>query len=272
MFASLLILRTRFIDEALKRAVENGATQIVVLGAGFDSRAYRFRDLLKNCLVIEVDTEYTQAYKKRRVQESLGEIPPNVRYVGTDFGAGTLGDALAAGGFREGVKSFYICEGVSMYLPETGIREILHVVSSRSAAGSSIALDYPTMLGIEIIKQSPQATGVIPASWGESWIFGVPGTNGDGFFRELGFDPGVPLSMNNPETMKLYAVRSDGSTYAGHVLERMRAEMQARLRTGAVSSPVIAPELQKAVAAAGGVYWLAELTVLSTPRAVEIAD
>jgi methyltransferase (TIGR00027 family) len=272
MFASLMILRTRFIDEALKRAIENGATQVVILGAGFDSRAYRFRNLLKHCDVIEVDAEHTQAYKRRRVQETLGEVPPNVRYISTDFAAGNLGDALAGGGFRGGVKSFYIWEGVSMYLPEASVREVLRMVASGSAAGSSIALDYATSLGIEMIKQSPQGTGVIPSSWGEPWIFGVPGATGNQYFRQLGFDPGVPLSMNNPEVMRRYAIRNDGTTYAGRVLKKMRAERQARIRAGAVSGEVIAPELQKAVIAAGGVYWLSELTVLSTGRAGEIAD
>jgi methyltransferase (TIGR00027 family) len=59
-FAGQMILRTRFIDAALLRAVKNSATQIVILGAGFDSRAYRFRELLKDCRVFEVDAEPTQ--------------------------------------------------------------------------------------------------------------------------------------------------------------------------------------------------------------------
>src|SRR5215475_502318 len=55
VFVGLMLLRTRFIDEALSRAVANGARQIVILGAGFDSRAYRFRNQLKGCKIIEVD-------------------------------------------------------------------------------------------------------------------------------------------------------------------------------------------------------------------------
>jgi methyltransferase (TIGR00027 family) len=75
LFAGLMLRRTRFIDDALERGVKNGATQVVILGAGFDTRAYRFRDLLKNCRVIEVDAASTQAYKKRRVQEVLHDLP-----------------------------------------------------------------------------------------------------------------------------------------------------------------------------------------------------
>src|SRR5437773_10750517 len=58
--ANLLLIRTRFIDDHLLRAIENGASQVVILGAGFDTRAYRFADLLKDKLVIEVDYQSTQ--------------------------------------------------------------------------------------------------------------------------------------------------------------------------------------------------------------------
>jgi methyltransferase (TIGR00027 family) len=62
-----MIVRTRFIDEALERAVAGGATQILILGAGFDSHAYRFEPMLRQCRVFEVDRPGTQAYKKKRV-------------------------------------------------------------------------------------------------------------------------------------------------------------------------------------------------------------
>lgn len=267
ILASLMILRTRFIDEALKRAVENGATQIVILGAGFDSRAYRFGDLLQQCRIIEVDAESTQDYKKRRIQAALGEVLPNLTYVSIDFAKDAVRDALKAGGLREGERSFYIWEGVSMYLPEKSVREMLQMVASHSAPGSSIVLDYTNSLGIEIIEQSPQGPASMPASWGEPWIFGVPGDNGDEFFQKLGFDPVVPLSMNNPEVFKRYATRSDGTTYAARVMEKMRAEALARSRDGTASPlPAGVLEAQKAIAAAGGIYWLAELTVSSSPN------
>ena len=266
VLASLMILRTRFIDEALKHAVEGGASQIVILGAGFDSRAYRFRDLLKACHVIEVDAGATQEYKKRRIQAILGEAPSNVTYLSVDFAQDRLSDVLKEGGFLEGTKSFYIWEGVSMYLSDHNVRDVLQTVASLSAPGSSIVLDYANSLGIEITKQYSAAA--IPRSWGEPWIFGVPVAKGTGFFRELGFDPGVPLSMNNPEVIKRYAVRRDGTTYAAHVVEKMRVEAQERAQAGA-DSPSTANilEIQKAITSAGGVYWLAELTILGTSQA-----
>ena len=177
MFAGLMILRTRFIDDALKRAIENGATQIVILGAGFDSRAYRFRDLLKHVEVIEVDARPTQEYKKRRIQDTLGEHPPNLTYVSIDFARENIGEALKSAGFRQDTKTFYIWEGVSMYLTEKSVRDTLQMVASHSAPGTSIVLDYANSLGIEITRQIPQGPIGIAGSWGEPWIFGVPGAN-----------------------------------------------------------------------------------------------
>ena len=77
--------------------------------------------------------------------------------------------------------------------------------------------------------------------------------------------------MNDPEVFKRYAVRSDGTTYAGHVLHKMRAKAQAQAQPAAADplSPGFL-EAQKAIAAAGGVYWLAELTVSSSPHATAV--
>jgi len=71
----MMTIRTRFIDEALERAIANGATQVVILGAGFDSHASRCQKSLANAKVFEVDRPVTQELKKRRVKEVLGTPP-----------------------------------------------------------------------------------------------------------------------------------------------------------------------------------------------------
>lgn len=106
--AWLLLVRTRFMDEALLRAVENGATQIVILGAGFDTRAHRFQDVLKNCRVVEVDAPATQEYKKRRAADVLASQPQNLTYEAVDFATDHLNDSLDAAGLLETEKTFYI--------------------------------------------------------------------------------------------------------------------------------------------------------------------
>jgi methyltransferase (TIGR00027 family) len=258
LFAGLMLWRTRFIDEALERAVKNGATQIVILGAGFDTRAYRFAELLMHSRVIEVDTAPTQAYKKRRVQEVLCDLPANLTYCAMDFAKDNLMDGLRRAGFEQDEKTFYIWEGVCMYLPENSVRRTLQTIASHSALGSTLVLDYANTLGIEMGKFTPNGAGGIPASWAEPWIFGVPGTNGDEFFRELGFDPGVPISASSPEMIRRYGTRQDGTSYASGVLERLRTQARTRPQTPPPSDLL---DAQKAVVAAGGAYWFTELTV-----------
>jgi methyltransferase (TIGR00027 family) len=263
--AWMMLLRTRFIDDALERAVKNGATQVVILGAGFDTRAHRFRELLKDCMVIEVDTAATQNHKKRRIESIVIDVPTNLAYLEIDFTNDDLGSALRAAGIRRAEKTFYIWEGVIMYLPEESVRKTLLTIASHSAPGSSVVLDYFNSLGIEYTKLNPLGVGGDPAGWGEPWLFGVPGANGAEFFREVGFDPGQPLSMYNPELIKRYTIGKDGVGYGANVFERTRAAaIEARARAEAepdTPSKQVAMEFQKAIAAAGGMYWLAELTV-----------
>jgi methyltransferase (TIGR00027 family) len=77
--------RTKTFDAAMLDALKAGATQVVVLGAGFDSRGYRFTLQLPGVLFMEVDYPPTQEYKKRRVKEILGKPPATVSYVPMDF-------------------------------------------------------------------------------------------------------------------------------------------------------------------------------------------
>jgi hypothetical protein len=126
-------------------------------------------------------------------------------------------------------------------------------------------LDYFNTLGIEYMLSAPATAGGDPAGWGEPWLFGAPAPDGAEFFREVGFDPGQPLSMYNPELIKRYTIGKDGVGYGASVFEKMRAAaMEARARAEAEpDSPANQAliELQKAIATAGGTYWLAELTV-----------
>lgn len=261
LFAGLMLWRTRFIDEALERAVKKGATQVVILGAGFDTRAYRFCELLKHSRVIEVDAASTQAYKKRRVHEVLHELPTNLTYCAIDFAKDDLMGGLRRAGFKRDEKTFYIWEGVCMYLPESSVRKMLQTIASHSSPGSTLVLDYATTSGIELGKFVSNGAGGIPTAWAEPWIFGVPGANGAGFFRELGFDPGVPIPAYSPEIIQRYGTRQDGTTYAAHVLERLRT--QAPIRPHAPPSGFV--DARRAIAEAGGAYWFSELTVMNQP-------
>src|SRR3954453_1238144 len=120
-FAWLMLVRTRYIDELMERAVRRGATQLVILGAGFDTRAHRFTELLKDVAVFEIDYGATQEHKKRRVQDAFGGAPANVVYAPIDLVRESLGEVLRAAGFERSRRTYFICEGLSMYVPEEGM-------------------------------------------------------------------------------------------------------------------------------------------------------
>ena len=139
---AVMTYRTKRFDAALLDAVQNGATQVVVLGAGFDSRAYRFQSQLGNVRFIEVDLGPTQAYKKQRLGEIVEVIPPNVSFVPMDFTKDNLLEQLRNAGYSEQQKTFFLWEGVTYYLPESAVKETLHFVRDHSASASRIAFDY----------------------------------------------------------------------------------------------------------------------------------
>jgi methyltransferase (TIGR00027 family) len=263
-FVWAMLARTRFIDEALRRAVENGAKQIVILGAGLDTRAYRFRELLQQCRVIEVDAEQTQQYKKQRLCAAKVDVPPNLTYARCDFACDSLGEVLRSAGYNAGEKTFYIWEGVCMYLTEESVRRTLRTIAAESASGSSLVLDYANRIGIEIGSKYPQGASAIAAVWGEPWLFGVPGgTDGRDFFRELGLDPGDPISFSNHEKIIRYTSGEGGRMYGAALFQKLQEEAQARAKAGDTSPGPLMPELtdeQKEVWRTGA-HWLAELTV-----------
>src|SRR5437764_11188739 len=81
---AVMTYRTKLFDAALLDALQDGARQVVVLGAGFDSRAYRFQSQLGDVRFMEVDYGPTQAYNKQRLGEILEVIPSTVSFVPTD--------------------------------------------------------------------------------------------------------------------------------------------------------------------------------------------
>jgi len=143
--AIMMIIRTRFIEERLAQAIRDGVSQVVILGAGFDTRAYRLTELLRAARLFEVDQSPTQEYKKRRIKETGIEVPPNLRYVPVDFRHDKLGDVLAKAGYDSTQKTFFIWEGVTMYLPEEAVEETLRWVAAQATSKSTLRPPRPDL-------------------------------------------------------------------------------------------------------------------------------
>jgi methyltransferase (TIGR00027 family) len=259
-FTWLMLVRTRLIDELMERAIRSGATQLVILGAGFDSRAHRFAELLKDTAVIEIDYGATQEYKERRVEAALGGAPANLVYAPTDFARDSLGEVLRGAGFQPERQTYYICEGVSMYVPEGGMRETLRVIAAESAPGSALLLEYLNSGGLDLLRKYPMGMIKNAFDWGEPFVFGVPDGQDREFFLETGLELGETLKIGSPEAVRRYAMRQDGSYYGAH-LEKV---FQQR-REAALKAMDDAGRQQVAQATAMSGYWLAELAVPQGP-------
>jgi methyltransferase (TIGR00027 family) len=134
--------RTHHMDALLAEALAQGTAQVVNLGAGFDSRAYRFRERFPRVRFFEVDLPAMIAAKRERVVKIFGAVPDRVVLVSTDFNTRPLGEVLRDAGYDRTQRTFFIWEGVSMYLPEAANRATLRFIRSGSASGSAVVYDY----------------------------------------------------------------------------------------------------------------------------------
>jgi len=135
-----VVARTRLIDDAIAGSRNEQIEQFVVLGAGFDSRAYRLGSL-RNTAVFEVDHPATQAVKRRSLERALRVLPKHVRFVASDFTQHDLQSSMAAAGYRESARTYFLWEGVTNYLTEDAVDATLRWCS-RAAPGSILLFTY----------------------------------------------------------------------------------------------------------------------------------
>jgi methyltransferase (TIGR00027 family) len=143
-----VLVRTRYLDDFLVEHVR-GAEQLVVLGAGFDSRAHRFADRLRGVAVFEVDHPATSSAKRARIARALGGDAAPVTYVPVDFDRDTLAAALERAGYRPGARTIFLWEGVTPYVSQAGVDATLAFIRSSSGPGSRVLFDYVLRAALE---------------------------------------------------------------------------------------------------------------------------
>ena len=264
-----MTVRTRFIDEALERAIARGATQVVILGAGFDSHAYRCHELLAQVRVFEVDRPATQALKKQRVHETLGGSPANLTYVPIDFQHEDLQHVLTRHGYDPRQRTFFILEGVTMYLPEEAVRDTFTFVAAHPP-GSGIVFDFVYRTMIDTIKSidlanvpeaaRPFVERFLKLTRDEPWIFGLPAGREREFLGEFGLDLQEVLTVGGEESLKRYLTRADGTEVGAETIADAIARMVERAKAAGQPPPELpqnrTQEQQRLMA-----YQLAEATV-----------
>ena len=143
VMADMMALRTSAIDAAVRDAVASGAKQLVILGAGFDGRAWRMPELA-DVKVFEVDHPATQREKRARSTE-LRPTAAAINFVAINFELESLDSALERAGHDRSVPTCWIWEGVVMYLTHETMRGTLASIDARSARGSTVIVNYHTI-------------------------------------------------------------------------------------------------------------------------------
>ncbi len=180
--------RTRYIDDYLEQCLQKNTKQVVILGAGLDSRAYRFDALKGPVNVFEVDQPATQAAKIARVKRVLQAVPKHVTYVPIDFNEETL-DKLAESGYNSTLETLFIWEGVIAYLKSTAVDATLAWVRSNAASGSSIIFDYiyPSAFSAEHKREEVKLSQWTHRFTGEALNFGIEKWQIVDFLTQRGF-------------------------------------------------------------------------------------
>jgi methyltransferase (TIGR00027 family) len=244
--------RTRFIDEALERAIGAGAVQVLIPGAGLDSHAYRCRELLAGVRVFEVDRPETLAFKGRRVDEALGGPPPNLTYVPLDLENEAMPAALARHGYDAGSRTFVILEGVTMYMHEQALRALFAFVGAHPK-GSSVVFDFasrPMVDGLERIDLAslppvarPSFERFLALIENEPWVFGFPVDGEAEFLASVGLTLRETMTIGSEESSKRYLTRADGTVVGGE--GHAKAEALRKAATAKLAEQVSPEQLQK---------------------------
>jgi methyltransferase (TIGR00027 family) len=190
------VVRTRAIDDLVGQGVHRGACQLVLLGAGFDSRGYRLQEAL-NIAVFEVDHPATQQTKKERLHASIGQLPANTGYIAVDFETDNLEVKLTEAGYDPASPAVVVWEGVISYLTEAAVQRTLVLLSRLLAPGSWLIFTYMHKGAVDGSRTFPGAR-----RW-RSWV----SFNGEPFV--YGFDPDTLADRLKPLG---FLLRSDTST------------------------------------------------------------
>lgn len=212
------VVRTRLIDDLVCRSMHAGAQQMVLLGAGFDSRAYRL-DETRGIRTFEVDHPATQRAKRERLKAMLERPPENVHYVEVDFENDDLESKLREAGFDESVPALVLWEGVVSYLSEPAVNTNLVLLSRLLALRSRLILTYMhkgALDGSVMFQGSKRWKSWVRRS-GEPFIFGFDPATLANTLSQFGFQ--LESDVSTADAARYYA--TNGRIESGSELYRV---------------------------------------------------
>jgi methyltransferase (TIGR00027 family) len=206
-----MIARTAFFDRVFLRALENQVPQIVLLGAGYDTRAYRYSKVNSTSKIIELDIAPTQNKKRDCLQKARIDIPDRVNLVPIDFNQESIRDVLAKVGYENTKESLFLWEGVTYYLDSGAVAETLEFVS-HAIQNSAIAFDYGVTASAETIDQygvKEFYQSMQKHHQDESVMFTIADGKAEAYLEQRGLE--ITRHLDNAEIEREYLVKDDGS-------------------------------------------------------------
>lgn len=163
-------LRTRYFDDRLRHQIGQGLRQILILGAGLDTRAQRIA--ADGVAYFEIDAPQTQAFKKTRLEQSY--IDPNTTFIGADYVADGMLDLLGQSGFDLSLPTHVIWEGNTMYLDDDAVCRVLSDLMNKMKRCSA-SFDFFSEDVIKNETGDAEITGVVErfAAMGAPWTYGI---------------------------------------------------------------------------------------------------
>lgn len=184
-----VIARTKLIDQIFLNAISNSFDQILLFGAGFDSRGIRLIDPNERTRVFELDVNTTisdklKQYKKRKIE------PGKIIFIEIDFNTEKIEDKLKTAGFQYNKKTLYILEGITMYLDESAINDDFKFISESAGMGSEVVFDYiyQSVLEEKNLYYGEREIYKNVKKSGEGWTFGIVKGEISNFLQQRGLE------------------------------------------------------------------------------------
>ena len=184
-----VVARTRYMDDYLSACVADGIEQLVILGAGYDTRALRCASVLTAVRVFEVDHPATQQRKRQILKQIAGAPQSDTVYVPVRFNSEDLGQKLLASGYRDEAQTLFIWEGVTYYITAHAVDQTLKFVAQNAGAGSSIIFDFfpPSVAAGTCQLKEARRMRTYFAQLGEGLVFGIDPAEVEAFLARRGF-------------------------------------------------------------------------------------
>lgn len=198
-----VIARTKHFDDLFLHMLRQQIPQIVMLGAGYDSRAYRYVSDIGSSKIFEVDMTGTQKEKLKILEDNKINIHPNVVYVEADFEQDGWFQSLYDAGYKNSFKTLYVWEGVTFYLSPKSVELTLRILREHSLPGSTISFDF---------HHIDDQNKLIETGLEEERIkFGLNFRECEDFLKAIGYS--VIEKIDSSTLSKRYLTMTDGSRF-----------------------------------------------------------